>query len=199
MNEASQTKLLNLLHARLGQFKLESGHHGNLWLDLDLLFLRPKEIQPFVIELAQKISSFRIDAICGPMIGGALIAQTLALELGVDFLYTERIAPQSLEALYSVAYRLPYHLRTIVKGQRVAIVDDVINAGSAVRGTLAELESFGARPIIIGALLVLGETGRNYFRERDLPVKYTAHLPNEIWTPANCPLCASQIPLSNPG
>ncbi len=97
--KSSQAKLLNLLHARQGHFKLESGHHGNLWLDLDLLFLRPKEIQPFVIELAQKISSFRIDAICGPMIGGALIAQTLALELGVDFLYTERIAPQSPEVL----------------------------------------------------------------------------------------------------
>src|SRR5918996_2835090 len=108
-DESSQAELLNLLHARQGHFKLESGHHGNLWLDLDLLFLRPKEIQPFVIELARKISSFDIDAICGPMIGGALVAQTLALELGVDFLYTERITPQNLEALYSVAYRLPYH------------------------------------------------------------------------------------------
>ena len=145
-NESSQAELLNLLHARQGHFKLESGHHGNLWLDLDLLFLRPKEIQPFVIELAQKISSFGIDAICGPMVGGTLVAQNLALELGVDFLYTERIAPQNPEALYSVAYRLPYHLRTLVNGRRIAIVDDVINAGSAIRGTLAELESLGQGP-----------------------------------------------------
>jgi orotate phosphoribosyltransferase len=197
INESSQAALLNLLHARQGHFKLESGHHGSLWLDLDLLFLHPKEIQPFVIELARKISSFDNDAICGPMVGGALVAQTVALELGVDFLYTERITPQNPENLYSVAYQLPHHLRTLVKDRRVAIVDDVINAGSAVRGTLAELESLGARPIVIGALLVLGEIGRNYFTERDLPVEYVAHLPNEIWIPANCPLCRSQIPLNN--
>jgi orotate phosphoribosyltransferase len=153
---ASSKKLPDLLHASQGHFKLESGHHGNLWLDLDRLFLRPQEIQPFAVELARKISSFDIDAVCGPMVGGGLLAQT------------------------------------------IAIVDDVINAGSAVRGTLAELEPLGASPIVIGALLVLGETGRNDLREKDLPIAYIDYLPNEIWTPANCPLCTSQIPLDNP-
>ena len=49
-NQSSQTELLNLLHSRQGHFRFESGHHGNLWLDLELLFLRPKAIQPFVDE-----------------------------------------------------------------------------------------------------------------------------------------------------
>jgi orotate phosphoribosyltransferase len=65
-----QEGFLNLLQARNGHFKLESGHHGNLWLDLDLLFLRPKQIQRFIVELARQISGFNIDAICGPMVGG---------------------------------------------------------------------------------------------------------------------------------
>src|ERR671918_1281416 len=107
ISESSQAEFLKLLHARQGHFKLESGHHGNLWLDLDLLFLRPKAIEPFVIELAGKISSISVDAVCGPLVGGALIAQNIALRLGVEFLYTERIAPQNSDALYSVAYRLP--------------------------------------------------------------------------------------------
>src|SRR5687768_15924295 len=115
-SKSSQAAFLNLLHARQGHFKLESGHHGSLWLDLDLLFLHPKEIQPFVIELARRIYSFDIDAICGPMVGGALVAQTVALELGVDFLYTEQITPQNPEALYSVVYQLPAHLRSLVNG-----------------------------------------------------------------------------------
>ena len=193
-----QARFLKLLHARQGHFRLESGHHGNLWLDLDLLFLHPKAIDPFVIELARKLSPFGVDSICGPMIGGALIAQNIALALGVDFLYTERVIPQNQDSLYSAAYRLPHHLRALVNGRKVAIVDDVINAGSAVRGTLADLESMGARPIGIGALLVLGETGRNYFAERGLSVQCISHLPNEIWAPENCPLCSSQIPLDNP-
>ena len=34
-----QQELLTLLAARKGHFRLESGHHRNLWLDLEPLFL----------------------------------------------------------------------------------------------------------------------------------------------------------------
>jgi orotate phosphoribosyltransferase len=195
----SQAEFLKLLNTRQGHFRFESGHHGNLWLDLDLLLLSPKRIEPFVTELARKISSFGIDAVCGPMVGGALIAQNIALALGVDFLYTERIVPQNMAALYPVIYSLPGHLRTLVQCRSLAIVDDVINAGSAIRGTHNELESLGARTVVIGALLVLGEAGAKYFAERDLPVQGVSYLPNEIWAPENCPLCSSQIPLDDQG
>lgn len=189
------TGLLNLLHARQGHFKLESGHHGNLWLELDRLFLKPNALQPFVVELARRLSAFKVKAVCGPMAGGALIAHGIALELGVDFLYTERTPPQTPDGLFSASYTLPAPLRPSVRGLNVAIVDDVINAGSAVRGTLADLESLGARTVVIGALLVLGETGRSYFMERNLAVESVAQLPNELWTPKECPLCLAQIPL----
>lgn len=198
VNESSKAEFLNLLHARQGHFRLESGQHGNLWLDLDLLFLRPKTIQSFVVELAQKISSFEIDAGCWPMVGEALVAQDIALKLDIDYLYSERTAPQNPDVLYSAAYHLPSHLRPVARGSRIAIVDDVINAGSAVRATLAELESAEASPIVLGALLVLGETAQTYFTVRNLPIECISHLPNAIWTPEDCPLCTSQVPLDNP-
>ena len=44
----------------------------------------------------------------------------------------------------------------MVDGRRVAVVDDVIIAGSAVRGVLVELGACGATPVAIGALAVLG-------------------------------------------
>jgi orotate phosphoribosyltransferase len=194
-NVSFQKEFLNLLRARNGHFKLESGHHGNLWLDLDRLFLRPKEIQRFVGELARQISDFNIDAICGPMVGGALVAQNIAVELELEFFYIERVISQNSNALYSASYHLPSHLRKLIDGKNIAIVDDVINAGSAVRGTLDELRSFSARPIVIGALLVLGDTGQEYFRERNFPLRCVSNLPNELWTPEDCPLCACQIPL----
>jgi hypothetical protein len=46
-----EEKLLELLSARRGHFVLESGHHGNLWLDLDSLFLRPARLRPFARNL----------------------------------------------------------------------------------------------------------------------------------------------------
>ena len=83
-------------------------------------------------------------------------------------------------------------------GERMAIVDDVINAGSAVRGTLAELQTLGARIVVIGSLLVLGDVGQNYFTEGSIPIRSISHLPSEIWRPEDCPLCASKIPFDKP-
>jgi orotate phosphoribosyltransferase len=190
-----QQNLLNLLAARKGHFKLESGHHGNLWLDLDLLFRRPTYIRRTAIELANKLSKYDVAAVCGPLVGGALIAQTIANELDVEFYYTERFVSPQRDALYSAEYRIPNSLRKVVHGKAIAIVDDVINAGSAVRGTFTELEAYGARPVAIGALLVLGLTAPNFFASQNIPVESLANLPNDIWTPAECPLCAAQVPL----
>jgi orotate phosphoribosyltransferase len=192
-----QEELLKLLAARQGHFKLESGHHGNLWLDLDLLFLRPSQIQPFAGELAERLAWYNVAAVCGPLVGGALIAQMIAIELGMEFYYTERFLPPQRDGLYSAAYRLPNSLRQVVSGKNIVIVDDVINAGSAVRATLAELRSCGARPVAVAALLVLGSSAPTFFAAQNIPMESMASLPSDLWTPAECPLCASQIPLAD--
>jgi len=192
-----QQELVNLLAARNGHFKLESGHHGTLWLDLDPLFLRPTRLERFVVELANGLSQYDVEAVCGPLVGGAFLAQSVASVLDIEFYYTERFVPPEREALYPVKYQIPNSLREMVHGKNVAIVDDVINAGSAVRGTLAELQSCGANPVVIGALLVLGSLARRFFANQNVPVEYVAHLPNELWVPSECPLCASQIRLED--
>ena len=78
-----------------------------------------------------------------------------------------------------------------------AIVDDVISAGSAVRGTYAELHAHGAQPTVVGALLVLGSVGLSFFAQERVPVESVARLPRDLWVPAECPLCASQMPLED--
>src|SRR5438874_9207130 len=59
-------ELVGLLAVRRGHYRLESGHHGDLWLDLDTLFLRPSLIRPLARELAKKLSAHQIEAVCGP-------------------------------------------------------------------------------------------------------------------------------------
>jgi orotate phosphoribosyltransferase len=134
-----QEELIRLLSIRKGHFRMESGHHGDLWLDLDLLFLRPAQLTPFVRVLAKTLSAYHIDAVCGPLTGGAFLAQAIASELGVAFCYADRFADPTRDALYGVDYRLPDALRAEVRDRDVAIVDDVVNAGSAVRATVRDL------------------------------------------------------------
>jgi orotate phosphoribosyltransferase len=190
--------LPGLLAARKGHFKLESGHHGDLWLDLHRLFLRPGRIRPFVAELARRLKPHGIEAVCGPMFGGAFVAQLIASELDVDFYYTERLQPGTA-ALYPVDYRLPSTLRAGIRGMNLAVVDDVVNAGSAVRATLADLQACGARPAALGALLLLGSSASDMAAVAGIPLESIATISSGLWTPAECPLCVCGVPLEDAG
>ena len=193
-----QDELLRLLAARKGHFKLESGHHGDLWLELDLLFLRPGANRPFVAELANRLAVHKIDAVCGPLVGGALIAHIVAAELNVEFYYTEPHLSTRPDALYPMEYRLPAGSRKPVAGKNVAIIDDAINAGSAARGTLLELQSQGAKVAVFGALLVLGTAFPRFVTDQGIPLERLATLSSNLWLPEDCPLCKSHTPLENP-
>ncbi len=183
--------------ARNGHFRYESGYHSNLWLELDPLFVRSNRLERFVRELANRLAKYQLDAICGPLTGGAFLAQALATELKAEFYYTERFVSTEREGLYPVQYRIPRGLKKMVRGKNIAIVDDVVSAGSAVRGTFVELRACGANPVVIGALLVVGSVGSSFFAEQKIPMEYLALLPSELWTPSECPLCAAQVPLED--
>jgi orotate phosphoribosyltransferase len=194
-----EQELLNLLSARNGHFRLESGYHGKLWFDLDPLFVVPGRIQPFVAELAERLKKHGVEAICGPLIGGAFLAQAVASLLDVEFYYAERLVLAARDSLYPVEYSIPDGVGRLMRGKSVAVVDDAISAGSAVLGTLASLKAKGAKPVGMGALLVLGAQAERHCREHDLALEYVAQLPYEVWLPAECPMCASEVTLEDMG
>ena len=189
--------LLDLVDARRGHFLLESGHHGGLWLDLDPLFVDVRRIRPLVDAFSATLRPYAVDAVCGPLLGGAFLAQLVASALDVEFLFTEREIPLGSTGLYQARYRLRPALAARAKGRRVAIVDDVMSAGSALRGTYEALTLHGAHPIAAGALLVLGTVGASYFAERGVPVEALARETYELWPPEGCPLCAAKIPVES--
>ena len=184
--------------ARRGHFSFESGHHGDLWLDLEPMFVRPKMVRPFVERLAQQIVAYQVDAVCGPLTGGAFVAELMADTLDAEFYFTEPIVAPHCNGLFPVKYRLPNLLRNLMAGKRVAIVNDVINAGSAVRGTYEDLVACGAEVVAVGTLLLLGDAALTYFSERAVPIARLAQLNNDLWLPADCPHCAAATPLDDP-
>jgi orotate phosphoribosyltransferase len=195
-----QLQVLELLAARRGHFLLESGHHGELWLDLELLCSQPRRVRPLCAELAARLSKFNVDVVCGPLVEGAFVGLMVAAELGTQFSYSERFRRPAHVGLFPAGYRVPASLRSTVKGKRVAIVNDVINAGSAVKGTYADLQDCGANVVAIGTLLVLGSAGSEFAQTKGVELQSLAQLPNHLWEAATCPMCASSgIPLEDVG
>jgi orotate phosphoribosyltransferase len=184
---------------RIGHFLLESGYHADTWLDLDGLFTDPAAMAPKVDALAALIRPHNVSAICGPLLGGAFLAQALAAAMGVRFYYCEKSGSDPSSALYGTRYRLPAGLRADASKERFAVVDDVISAGSSVRAVVAELEGAGATTVVVGSLLVLGTNAADYFASVDIPLVTLARRAFKTWRAAECPLCSSGVPLENRG
>src|SRR3712207_1518923 len=103
--------VLAVLPAHRGHFRLESGHHGDLWLDVELMFLNPAPVQRLAERLAKALSSYGVEAVCGPLVEGAFVALTVAATLDVPFTYSERREDRTKAGLFPVAYTVPGALR----------------------------------------------------------------------------------------
>src|SRR6185295_12746678 len=114
-------------------------------------------------DLARRLSRHGIEAVVGPLVGGAFVAEMVAAELDVRFAFAERRTGAG-----GVTYIIPDAFHGHLRGRTVAIVDDAINAGSATRATFAALTALGARPVAVGALLILGETALTHFTANKL-------------------------------
>jgi orotate phosphoribosyltransferase len=167
----------DLVRARRGHFAFPSGFHGDLWLELDAMFAAPRDVVPLAAELAARLPP--ADVVCGPMTGGALLAQLVALERGAELVWSE--LPR---------YEIPAPFAERLSGRQVAVVDDAINAGSAVDATIAALRAGGAEVVALGALMRLGG---GY--SPDVPFAYLEDVASGLWPADRCPLCARGVPV----
>jgi orotate phosphoribosyltransferase len=185
-------EVIALARPRRGHFDLGTGFHGDLWLDLDALFLRPALLRPHVLALAGRLREHRVDAVCGPMEGGALLAFGLAEMLDVAFLPAYR-APRESPA----GYRLP-GVPGGIGGWRVAIADDAVNAGTAVLACAGLLRDRGAVPVAVAALLAVGPASEVVPRALSVPFYTAGAVPSQAWPANECPLCAAGERLTGP-
>jgi orotate phosphoribosyltransferase len=186
------------LGARDGHFVLESGMHTDRWFDLDALFCDPSAAAAEIERLAGLLKPYAPDAICGPMIGGALLAQAVATRMNRSFLYTQRTADDDGATMFAARYALPRAQRSIATGRRVAIVDDMISAGSSARATHHALVDAGASVVAIGTLHLSGDVARIHFDDAGIPLVAIEQRPRNAWTPDACPLCRVGQTLTHP-
>ena len=188
---------LDLLTVSKGHYALESGLHGDVWFDLEVAYIHPQLLRPFTDRLATLLSEYDLSAVCGALVGGAFVGYSIATKLGIDFLYTDRYISNA-NGLETVTYRLPKALRSAVTNRRIGVVDDVINAGSAVTKTYKELRSLGANPVVLGSILTIGGERPKRLSDEFPPVVSLEHLETGLWLPQACPLCNSGIQLVDP-
>ena len=168
-----------------GHFRLSSGLHSPNYVQCALLLEDPRNAKAIGAELGHQLRSLQATKVVAPAMGGVIIGYTVAEALELPFVFTERKDGQ-------MTLRRGFSLK---QGERVVIVEDVVTTGKSTRETVNVVKDHGG--VVVGFASILNRSGRpNPFEDF-----YTAllELSLDTYEEAQCPLCASGVPLDAPG
>jgi len=168
-----------------GHFKLSSGRHSDIYYEKFTLLKQPSLCTRICEEMAHRIAPSKPSAIVGPTTGGILIAYDVARYLGIEALYAE---PGENGRVFKRGFSLE-------KGQKVAIVDDVLTTGGSIREVIALVDQYEAEVVCICEMLERSNGAVTF----DYPFIALASVAANDWSPDECPLCAEGEPLTQRG
>jgi len=180
-----------------GHFDYGNGYHGRVYVNPHGIFRQPSLIWRFaqdLIDLLPGATTDSVDVVSGPVMGGALLAHTIAGLLdGRRPLTRPRasFAPLSLDDGGALVLR-PFY-RKVVAGRRILLCDDVRNTGKTFQRAKTVIEQAG------GSVVATAEIYDRLEAIVDLGVPNFALA--EFKAPDNfpvseCPLCKAGTPIT---
>ena len=132
-----------------GHFILSSGRRSPVFLQKALVFSQPAHSERLCKALAQKAEKAfgRIDVVAGPAIGGIIPGYETARHLGARAIFAERSDGK-------LSFRRGF---SIVPGERVLIVEDIVTTGLSFRETVEALQAMGVS--VVGGACVIDRSG----------------------------------------
>ncbi len=147
---------------------------GDVYANFAIAEQYPVVMYEFATSMAKKITraEIEVDRICGPQMGGIAIAQMTALIAGKRFAYIEKkITQLATEALREQS-ELLLQRHSIMPGERVFIMEDVLNNFSTTAQTIQVIHDAGGIVVGIGGLLNRSLTIESSYKhgEQSIPV-----------------------------
>jgi len=180
-----------------GHFDYGNGYHGRVYLNPHMLFRYPSTIWRLaqdILDLLPFDTSDRVNAVVGPVTGGALLAHTLAGLLdGRRSLKHQPclFAPVHVDQEEGLRLRADY--ARMLDGRRVLIADDVRNTGKTLAHCAELVRKAGGEVLATVQIYDRLEAIVDLGVPNIALVEYGA--PENYPTP-QCPLCAAGTPLT---
>ncbi len=168
-----------------GHFRLSSGWHSPQYVQCARLLETPRIAGRAGAALAAALPG-DIDRIASPPLGALLIGYEVARALGTPFVFPERGADGAL------VFRRGF---AIERGERIAVVEDVITTGRTTEELLELLERHGAE--IVGLAAIVDRSSANELRGRRIASLVRMSIP--AYKASECPQCAEGLPSVKPG
>ena len=168
-----------------GHFILRSGLHSRQFFQCALALQQMPIVEQFGAALAGKIASFQPQTVIAPAMGGLVIGQEVARQLGTRFIFAEKEENR-------LVLRRGFQLDP---GERVLVLEDVVTKGGRVQETLEIVRQRGAIPVAV-AMMVDRSDGT---LDLGVPTFSLIRLNVETFAPDALPEDLQQLPAIKPG
>ena len=126
-----------------GHFLLRSGLHSTHFFQCAQVCQYMDKVTRLAEIILPMLKDYGATTVVGPAMGGLVIGQEVARQLGLRFVFLEKIDDQ-------LALRRNFKF---VAGEKVLIVEDVITRGGRVVEALTQCQAHGAVPIAVGVIV----------------------------------------------
>ena len=168
-----------------GHFILRSGLHSRQFFQCALALQQMPTVEKLGGALANKVRHLGVATVVSPAMGGLVLGQEVARQLGVRFIFVEK---EDGKLVLRRGFR-------IASGEKILVVEDVITKGGRVQETLDIVRAHQGKAVGI-AMAVDRSGGQVQF---GLPTFHLIALSVETFDPQNLPRDLAAIPAVKPG
>ena len=168
-----------------GHFILRSGLHSRQFFQCALALQQMLVVEKLGAALAAKVKPFGAATVVSPAMGGLVIGQEVARQLGVRFIFVEK---EDGKLVLRRGFR-------IAPGEQILVVEDVVTQGGRVQETLEIVRAHGGN-ILAAAAIVDRSNGTVNF---GVPFASLISLKVEAFEPDKLPPDLAKIPAVKPG
>ncbi len=165
-----------------GHFELESGIHTDTRIQLVKALQYTWYTKQIGEEMALKLHRFAPDCIVSPMTNGIIVGYEVARKLDVPFIFVERNEDSSMTFGHGLN---PAIFKNLI------IVEGVIESGKSVKDVIKTLKKYDSEAMAIAT--VIKEIDDE--KMEGLPIVALTQIKPKMYSPQECPLCKSGMPI----
>ena len=194
MDEAQVLEVLQKVGAfRAGHCVFTSGLHADMYVNKDALYPYTTETSRLCREMAGRFRDKNIEAVSGPAIGAAILAQWVAYHLSEMTGHEVYAAGAEKDGAGGFVLRRGYD--KIVAGKNVLVVEDLTTTGGSIKKAIGAVRAAGGNVVGAIALCNRGEVTKEMIGNPPI-FDQLVKLHLDQWPESECELCQGNIPVN---
>ena len=130
-----------------GHFVLRSGLHSRQYFQCALALQQMPAVEKFGAELARQVKSLGAVTVVAPAMGGLVLGQEVARQLGLRFIFVEK---EQGKLVLRRGFK-------IAAGEKILVVEDVVTKGGRVQETIDIVQAHGGQ--VVGVAMAVDRSG----------------------------------------